>query len=76
MYEKPSAMNKVYLMRRLFNLQMSEGEPVANHINEFNMIISQLSLVEINLEDEIKALILMLSLPESWDTVVAAISSS
>ena len=23
MYEKPSSMNKVYLMRRLFNLQMS-----------------------------------------------------
>lgn len=26
MYEKPSAMNKVYLMRRLFNLQMSEAD--------------------------------------------------
>lgn len=25
MYEKPSTMNKVYLMRRLFNLEMSEG---------------------------------------------------
>ena len=24
MYEKPSAMNKVYFMRRFFNLQMSE----------------------------------------------------
>ena len=69
-------MNKVYLMRRLFNLQMSEGGHVADHINEFNMIISQHSLVEINFEDEIKALILMSSLPESWDTVVAAISSS
>ena len=31
--------------------------------------------VDINFEDEIKALILMSSLPESWDTVVAAISS-
>ena len=76
MYEKPSVMNKVYLMRRLFNLQMSEGEPVVDHINEFNMIISQLSSVEVNFEDEIKVLILMSSLPESWDTVVAAISSS
>ena len=32
--------------------------------------------MDINFEDEIKALILMSSLPESWDTVVAAISSS
>ena len=40
------------------------------------MIVSQLSSVDINFEDEIKALMLMSSLPESWDTVVAAISSS
>ena len=76
MYEKPLAMNKVNLMRRLFNLQMSEGGSVADHINEFNMIVSQQSSVEINFEDEIKAFILVSSLPESWDTVVAAISSS
>ena len=69
-------MNKVYLMRRLFNLQMYEGGSVTDHINEFNMIVSQLNSVEINFEDEIKALILMSFLPESWDTVVATISSS
>ena len=55
---------------------MFEGGSVADHINEFNMTVSQLSLVEINFEDEIKALILMSSLPESWDTVVTATSSS
>ena len=76
MYEKPSAMNKVYLMRRLFNLQMSKARSVSYHINEFNMIVSQLNSVDINFGDEIKALILMLSLPKSLDTVVAAISSS
>ena len=62
-------------MRRLFNLQILEGN-VADHINEFNMIISQLSLVEINFEDEIKALILMSFLPESCDIVVVTISNS
>ena len=75
-YKKSSVMNKWYLMRRLFNLQMSEGGSVADHINEFNMIVSQLSSVDINFKNEIKALILMSSLPESWDIVVAAISSS
>jgi len=75
-YEKLSAMNKLYLMHRFFNLQMSEGGSVTDHINEFNMIASQLSSVDINFEDEIKALILKSSLPESWDTVVAVISSS
>ena len=65
MYEKPSAMNKVYLMRRPFTLQISEGGSVADHINEFNMIESELRSVEIIFEDEIKALILMLTLPVS-----------
>ena len=69
-------MNKVYLMRRLFNLQMCENGFVSNHINEFNMIVNQLNSVDINFEDKIKALILMSSLPESWDTVVATINSS
>ena len=57
MYEKSSIMNKVNLMRRLFNLQMSEGGFVVDHINEYNMIVSQPISVEINFEDEIKALI-------------------
>ena len=76
MYEKSLAMNKVSLMWRLFNLEMSEGGSIVDHINEFNMIVSQLSSVEINFEVEIKALILMSSLPKLWNTVVAAISSS
>ena len=55
---------------------MFEGGSVVDHINEFNMIVIQLSSVEINFEDEIKSLILMSYLPESWDTVVAAINNS
>ena len=69
-------MNKVYLMRRLFNLQMSENGYFHDHLNEFNMIMSQLTYVDINFEDEIKVFILMSSLPGSWYTVVTAISSS
>ena len=34
MYEKPSANNKVHLMKKLFNLKMVEGTPVAQHLNE------------------------------------------
>ena len=75
-YEKPSAINKVYLMHKLFNLQMSETGSVSDHINDFNMIMSQLNSVDINSKGEIKALIMMSSLPESWDTVVSVISSS
>ena len=44
LYENPSASNKVFLMKRLFNMKMSEGGSVADHLNEFNTVTSQLSL--------------------------------
>lgn len=39
MYEKPSAANKVFLMRELFNTRMKEGSLVTVHINDLNSII-------------------------------------
>ena len=62
MYEKPSANNKVYLMKKLFNLKKAEGTPVAHHLNEFNTITNQLSTMEIEFDDEVHALILSTSL--------------
>ena len=38
MYEKPSANNKIHLMKKLFNLKMAETASVAQHLNEFNTI--------------------------------------
>lgn len=56
-YEKSSA-NKVQLMKKFFNLKRGECTSVAKHVNQFNTIVSQLTLVEINFDDEICALIL------------------
>ncbi|KAE8708902.1 Detected protein of unknown function [Hibiscus syriacus] len=75
MYEKPSASNKVHLMRRLFNLRMKEGASVAQHLNELNTITTQLSSVEIEFDDEVRALILLSSLPDSWNATVTAVNS-
>lgn len=76
MYEKPYAVNKVYLMRHLFELAMIDGESAADFINEFSQIISQLASVKIIFEDEVKSLIFFFSLPKEWETVVAAVSNS
>ena len=61
MYEKSSANNKVYLMKKLFTLKKAEGTLVAQHLNEFNTITNQLSTVEIEFDDEVCALILLAS---------------
>jgi hypothetical protein len=74
-YEKPST-NKVHLMKKLFNLKMAEGTSVAHHLNEFNTITNQLSSVEIDFDDEIRALIVLVSLPNSWEAVRIVVSNS
>ena len=75
MYEKPSASNKVFLMK-LFNLKMADNESISGHLNELNTLTSQLELVEINFEDEIRALVLLFSLPKGWDGLVMAVRNS
>ncbi|XP_073138911.1 uncharacterized protein [Henckelia pumila] len=76
MYEKPSVNNKVHLMKKLFNLKMSEDGSITAHINEFNTIVSQLTSVEINFDDEIRALIILASFPNTWEPMRAAVSNS
>ncbi|KAE8698394.1 hypothetical protein F3Y22_tig00110597pilonHSYRG00102 [Hibiscus syriacus] len=49
---------------------------VAQHLNELNTITTQLSSVEIEFDDEVRALILLSSLPDSWNATVTAVNSS
>ena len=75
MYEKLSANNKVYLMK-LFNLKKAKSTLVVQHLNEFNTITNQLSTVGIEFDDEVHALILLDSLPNSWEAMRMAVSNS
>jgi hypothetical protein len=64
LYEKSSTSNKVFLMKRLFNMKMSEGGSIADHLNEFNTATNQLSSVKVDFDDEVRALLILCSLPE------------
>ncbi|KAK2971084.1 hypothetical protein RJ640_022639 [Escallonia rubra] len=76
LYEKPSASNKVFLMKRLFNMMMSENGSVVDHLNDFNDVTNQLEFVDSNFDDEIRALLFLCSLLDSWNNLVMTMSNS
>lgn len=75
MYENTLASTKLCLMRRLFGLKMIEGASITDHINEFDLITSQLSSTNIMIDDEVKALILLASLPATWSAICSSSGS-
>lgn len=56
-------------------MKMVEGGTVVEHLNEFNTVTYQLTSVDINFDDEVRALVLLSSLLKSWDDLVIALSN-
>ena len=76
MYEKSYAANKVFLIRELVNTGMKEDSSVTEHINKTNLILARLMSVGIKFDDEVQALLLLSSLPDSWSETVTVVTSS
>jgi hypothetical protein len=72
-YKKKVVAMQIYLIRRLYNLRMKESDSIMAHLNEYEGVISQLSAQGMTIDDELKALVLMSSLPPSWETFVTTI---
>ena len=62
--------NKLYLKKQLYGLHMKEGTAVLEHLNFFNKVISELLAVDVKIDEQDKALILLHSLLESYDHII------
>jgi len=62
LYMTKSLSNKLYLKKQLYRLRMNEGTTILEYLNFFNKVSSELLAIDIKIDEEDKALILLSSL--------------
>ncbi|GJW35160.1 retrovirus-related pol polyprotein from transposon TNT 1-94 [Tanacetum coccineum] len=70
LYMTKSLDNKLYLKKKLFTFYMHSGEKLSEHIDEFNKLIDDLANIDVDIDDEDQALMLLTSLPSLYDNFV------
>ncbi|GJT15278.1 hypothetical protein Tco_0873984 [Tanacetum coccineum] len=70
LYMTKSLANRLYLKKKLYTYYMSPGTKLGDHIDEFNKLILDLANIDIEIEDEDQALMLLTSLPSSYENFV------
>ncbi|GJV09031.1 retrotransposon protein, putative, ty1-copia subclass [Tanacetum coccineum] len=63
-------LRELYLKKKLYTFYMSAGRKISEHIDEFNKIVLDLTNTEVKFEDEGLALLLLTSLPVSYEHFV------
>ena len=69
-YMPKSLTNKLHLKQKLYGLKMTKGADLRQHINTFKQIISDMLQIDIKFEDENKTMMLLTSLPASYEHLV------
>ncbi|KAL6195183.1 hypothetical protein ACLB2K_030803 [Fragaria x ananassa] len=70
LYMTKSLTNKLLLKRRLFSLRMEEGTTLRDHLDQLNTILLELRNIDVKVDDEDAALILLVSLPLLYENFV------
>jgi hypothetical protein len=66
LYMTKNLANKLCLKERLYTICMAEGTSIQSHINEFNSICVDLESLDVKIDHEDKAILLVVSLPLSF----------
>ena len=58
------------------NLKLKEGQSIAEHLNDFEGMVAQISVAGLSLDDETRTCLLLSSLLDSWNNLVVSLRNS
>ena len=73
LYQSKDLMSKLHVKIKLFSHKLQEGGSVMNHMSVFKELVSDLASMELKYADEDLSLLLLVSLPPSFDNVCETI---
>lgn len=73
LYMTKSLAHRQCLKQQLYFYRMVESKPIMEQLTEFNKISDDLANIDVNLEDEDKALHLLCALPRSFENFISRI---
>lgn len=74
-YKPSGPARKVTLYKKLLSLSMSDGMSMAEYLNLFADIVEKLAEVNIDIKDELLVIILLSSLPKTYENFVFAMET-
>jgi hypothetical protein len=74
-HEAKTIGNKLFFQRRFFTIKMQEGDDMLVDINIVKALVDQLRSIEVNITDEDVYMVLLMSLPSSFDNLVTSLES-
>ena len=63
----------MHLKRQLYTLKMKKAGNLMNHMNTFNKILDQLQKVGVDIEEEDKTILLLISISDSYESIVTTL---
>ena len=67
LYMAKSLANRLYMKQRLYSYKFQEGKAIEEQLDEFSKAIDDLENIDVSLDDEDKAILLLNALPRSFD---------
>ena len=64
-YQEKSLVNTIFLRKKLYSLRIEEGGKFFEHMEKFNMLVTQLTSVGVLMDEEERCQIFLCLLPDS-----------